>query len=173
MSEPLDINRDPALWRRWRAAEASGEAVPAPDPLLVAAYAEGRLSENAAERVEAWLASDPARLEDVQAARMLRRDSTGLPAPESVLARAKALVDGRRGGVLPFRRSGAPTHSWRSAAAWGSMAASLLVTCLVGFALGSDAYSSLLGDRQETVLSQELFDPPTGLFSDFSEETNT
>ncbi len=175
MSEPLDIDRDPALWRRWRtaAAEAGGEVTPAPDPLLVAAYAEGRLSELAAEGVEAWLAADPSRLEDVQAARQLRRDSTALPAPERMLARAKSIVDGRGAKVLSFRRPAERPRSWRVAAAWGSMAASLLITGLVGFALGSDAYSSLLGDRQEMALSQELFDPPSGLFSDFSEETNT
>ena len=141
MSEPLDIDRDPALWRRWRTATAgaAGEAGPAPDPLLVAAYAEGRLSEIAAERVEAWLVSNPARLEDVQAARLLRRSGAGLPMSEAVLARAMALVDGPDVKVLPFRRPTPRAPSWKIAAAWGSMAASLLVTCWLGFALGSDA----------------------------------
>jgi len=175
MSEPLDSERDPALWRRWRAAAAksAGREMPAPDPLLVAAYAEGRLSELAAERVEAWLAEDPARLEDVRLARELRQGGIALPAPEAVLARASVLSDGRSGKVLAFRRPTPSGRSWRVAAAWGSMAASLLVTGLIGFALGTDAYSSLMGDRQEMALTQELFDPPSGFFSELGEESNT
>ena len=172
MSEPLDIERDPALWRRWRglASQAADEA--APDPLLVAAYAEGRLSEIAAERVEAWLAADPVRLEDIEVARVLRRNSN-LAAPEIVLARASTLVDARSGNVVPFRRPTPSRSSWRTVAVWASMAASLLVTGLVGFALGSDAYTSLIGDHQEMALTQQLFDPPSGFFSDLSEESNT
>jgi len=175
MTEPFDSERDPALWRRWRAAaaEPAGKGMPAPDPLLVAAYAEGRLSELAAQRVESWLAEDPARLADVQLAREMRHGGIALPAPEAVLVRAGALMVGRSGQILAFRRPTPSGRSWRTAAAWASMAASLLVTCLIGFALGTDAYSSLVGDRQETALTQELFDPPSGFFSDLGEESNT
>src|SRR5882757_1376256 len=97
MSEPLDIERDPALWRRLRGAASgsAGEAVTAPDPVLLAAYAEGRLDEAAAEPVEAWLAADPAWLEDILAASDLGRDAAAMSASESVLTRAMALVDGR------------------------------------------------------------------------------
>jgi anti-sigma factor RsiW len=175
MSEPLDIERDPALWRRWRGAVPGsvGETATAPDPVLLAAYAEGRLDEAAAEPVEAWLATDPTHLDDIRAASDPDRGTTASPAPETVLARAMALVDGRDAQVLPFRRAVRRAPAWRVAAAWGSMAASLAVTCLIGFALGSDAYSSLLGPRQDVALSQELFDPPSGFFSEFSEESNT
>jgi anti-sigma factor RsiW len=175
MSEPLDIERDPALWRRWRSAAsgADGGAAPASDPLLLAAYAEGRLDETAAEPVEAWLASDAALVDDVQAAGNLGRDGATMPVPETVLTRAMALVDQREATVLSLRQPARRAPTWRVAAAWGSIAASLMVTGLVGFALGSDAYSSLLGDRQETALTQELFDPPSGFFSDFGEESNT
>lgn len=175
MSEPLDIERDPALWRRWSGAApgSADEAATAPDPVLLAAYAEGRLDEAAAEPVEAWLATDPVWLDDIRAASDLGRGAAAMPASETVLTRAMALVDGRDAQVLPFRQPVRRAPSWRVAAAWGSMAASLLVTGLVGFALGSDAYSSLLGDRPEVALTQELFDPPSGFFSEFSEESNT
>jgi hypothetical protein len=54
------------------------------------------------------------------------------------------------------------------------VAASLLIVSVVGFALGTDAYTSLLsGDQSAPVLSQDLFDPPAGIFSGFGEESST
>ena len=57
MQDPGDRAEAP-LWRRWR-AESVAPVLAMPDPLLFAAYAEGRLDESAAEPVEAWLAEHP------------------------------------------------------------------------------------------------------------------
>ncbi len=53
------------------------------------------------------------------------------------------------------------------------MAASLLVVSLVGFTLGTDAYTNLLSGGQSAALSQDLFDPPAGIFSSLGEETSS
>src|SRR5215471_15573237 len=134
MTEPMDRAEENALWRHWRAAvvNAAGEAAPAPDALLLAAYAEHRLSEVVAEEVEAWLALHPEAIEDVLAAADSKAD---------VLAAVSEAAVARVG-----------------------VAASLLVASLVGFALGTDAYTSLINGDQSTALSQDLFDPPSGVF---------
>ena len=54
-----------------------------------------------------------------------------------------------------------------------AVAASLLVVSLVGFALGTDAYTSLAGSDQQAALSQDLFDPPSGIFSGLGEESSS
>lgn len=166
MSDFIDRAEASALWRRWR--QAAGTAGAAPDPLLLAAYAERRLDEAAAEAVEAWLALHPEALEDVLAAR-------GAPAAiepsPAALARAMALVPERDTKVLPFRRK-AP--KWRVAAAWGSMAASIMAVSLIGFELGGSVYTGLLGGGQtEPSFEQTLLDGPATLFSDLGEEASS
>ena len=169
MTEPLDRAEENALWRHWRAAmvNAAGDAAPAPAPMLLAAYAERRLSETAAEEVEAWLARHPEAIGDV-----LTAPDTDAPSA-AALAKAMALVSEPDPKVVPFRR---PTHPaspvWRVAVARVAVAASLLVVSLVGFALGTDAYINLNGDQQ-TALSQYLFDPPSGVFSGLGEESSS
>ncbi len=174
MTEPMDGAEENALWRRWRAAtvNGAGEALPAPDPLLLAAYAEHRLSEAAAGDVEAWLARHPEAIEDMLAA----ADSNAGPAPyqpsAAALSRAMALVapDPK---VVPFRRPAMPSQPvWRIAVARVAVAASLLVVSLLGFALGTDAYTSFSAEQQ-SALGQDLFDPPTGIFSGLGEETSS
>ena len=171
MTEPMDRAEETALWRHWRTAvvNAAGEAVPAPDPLLLAAYAEHRLTETAAEDVEAWLALHPETLTDVLAAREGGRASA--QASEAALLRAMGLVPGAK--VVPFRHPGKPLPSWRAAFARMAVAASLMVASLVGFALGTDAYTSLLSGDQSAALSQDLFDTPTGIFSSLGEEASS
>jgi hypothetical protein len=53
------------------------------------------------------------------------------------------------------------------------VAASLLVVSFVGFALGTDAYTNLLNGDQQAALSQDLFDPPSGIFSSLGEESSS
>ena len=56
------------------------------------------------------------------------------------------------------------------AIAWGGIAASLLATSLVGFALGNNAYLNLVGEpaaAESTI--HELLDPPSALFADDEE----
>src|SRR5579859_71797 len=175
MTEPMDRAEENALWRHWRAAavNAAGEAVPAPDPLLLAAYAEHRLSEAAAEDVEAWLAQHPEAIEDVLAAADSNIDSARHPPSPGALSRAMALVGEPDPKVVQFRHPERPSRPvWRIAIARVAVAASLLVVSLVGFALGTDAYTSFRGDQQ-SALSQDLFDPPTGIFSGLGEETSS
>jgi anti-sigma factor RsiW len=175
MTEPMDKAEETALWRHWRRAmlNAAGEAAPAPDPLLLAAYAEHRLGETEAEEVEAWLALHPEALADVLAARDSEVRPPSGQAPEAVLLRAMGLVPGLAATVVPFRRTVRPAPVWRVAVARVAVAASLLVVSLIGFTLGTDAYTSLLNGGQSAALSQDLFDPPTGIFSSLGEETSS
>jgi hypothetical protein len=174
MTEPMDRAEENALWRHWRAAvaKAAAEAAPAPDPLLLAAYAEHRLSEAAAEDVEAWLAHHPEAIEDVLAAAGSNADVLAAM-PEAAVVRAMALVPASDARIVPFHRRTRPEVTWRIAVARAGVAASLLVVSLVGFALGTDAYTSLINGDPSTALSQDLFDPPSGVFSSFGEESSS
>jgi anti-sigma factor RsiW len=136
------------LWQRWRALGEESRVVE-PDALLLAAYAEGRLSEAEAEPVEAWLAATPEALSDIIAGR-----STYQPrlVYERILDRASDLVPGTAAPadaeILPFRpRLPQRLPQWRTALAWSSIAASLLCASLVGFSMGSDAYANLSGTQ--------------------------
>ena len=176
MTEPMDRAEETALWRHWRTAvvNAAGEAAPAPDPLLLAAYAEHRLSETDAEAVETWLALHPEAITDILAAGDSNTSQRLVQQPPvDLLVRAMALVPGRDPKIVPFRRRTAPVPFWHIAAARVAVAASLLIVSLAGFALGTDAYTSLLSGDQTAALSQDLFDPPTSVFSSFGEESSS
>jgi hypothetical protein len=173
MSGPLDPTDEAALWRRWRTYGATGSAAPAdPDPILLAAYAEDRLSPAEAEAVEAWLADNPLAARDIRAARQAH--VAPLPAaPREVVERASALVgaaDGER--VVAFRRPLPRPRHWRDSIRVGAMAASVLVASFVGFAMGNDTFVTLAG-RSTQALGLELLDPPTGLFNTLDEDSNT
>ncbi|HUH85762.1 MAG TPA: hypothetical protein VLX85_14220 [Stellaceae bacterium] len=173
MAGPLDDSDEAALWRRWRTAGATGAAVPAdPDPLLLAAYAEDRLSVDGAEAVEDWLAANPLAAQDIVAARRTLR--IPLPvAPSHVIDRAAALVGVADGvSVLAFRRPSPSRRHWREALRIGAMAASVLVASFVGFAMGNDTFVTLAGGSAPA-LSLELLDPPTGLFNELDEDSST
>lgn len=171
MAGPMDGTESAALWQRFRsAARRQPESEAEPDPLLLAAYAENRLPPDQAEAVEDWLATHPDAISDLLAAR--QADETASPAPsDAILKRAMRLVAAGDASILPFpgRRS-APRL--RVMATWGAMAASILVTSLVGFALGNDTYSYLTSAPAPAV-SQDLLDPPTGLFYGFDEDQST
>jgi hypothetical protein len=170
MAGPNDRTDEAALWRRWRSAAASGEAVAAaPDALLLAAYAEDRLPEAASEAIEDWLAADLESISDVLAARRAAHGENAA-ASDAMIARASALVAAGDAQILTFPQ--ARLASWRTAAIWSGMAASLVVTSMVGFTLGNSAYMSLSGGASPA-LGQELFDPPTGLFNSLDEDPNT
>jgi anti-sigma factor RsiW len=170
MAGPMDEADEAGLWRRWRMAAGDGLAGGEPDALTLAAYAEDRLDAETVAAVEAWLADDPQATQDVLAARRVRDEA--LPAaPEAIVARAAALLGGGA-EVLAFRRAAARPWRWRGAVGWSAMAASLLVACLAGFATGNDTYATLSGGANAS-LSQELLDPPTGLFNGMDEDSNT
>jgi len=166
MSEFIKQAEQAALWRRWR-QQAEG-ATEAPDAMLLAAWAEHRLDEAAAEKVEAWLALNPKALEDALAVRSV---AAPVEASAAAIARGSALVTERDPKIVPFRGR-AP--AWRTAATWTSMAASIIVACLVGFELGGGLYAGPLGGGQsETAFEQTLLDGPASLFSDLDEEVGS
>jgi hypothetical protein len=142
-----------------------------PDALLLAAYAEGRLSEQAAEPAEDWLAAHLETLSDIVAARLAAGADSPAAAP-ALVERAMALVVAGSDQILPFRQPAGRRSSWRTAALWSGVAASLLVTSMIGFTLGSSTYLSL-NDSATPAFGQELFDPPTGLFNSLDEESST
>ena len=172
--EPADGT---ALWRRWRALAVAGteDRAPAPDPLLLAAYVEGRLDEAAAAPVELWLAAHPETLAetlaDLAAARATPAAET---APEAVVARAAALVAAADPKIVAFRPPARGLHNWRSLAAWSGIAASLLATSLIGFELGSDTYVNLTGSQTSaTSAFHDLFEPPGGILPGLEDDSAT
>lgn len=149
------------LWRRFRGLDRSVEPAP-PEALELAAYAEGRLDETAAQRIEAWLLAHPAALDDIIAA----RDGRAALASDAVIERAIALVPADPAGaqVIPFRRKTAPSYPWRVHVARVAVAASLLLTGLVGFTLGSQSYANLSGSVAS--VTSGLFDQSSGVFTE-------
>ncbi len=87
-----------ALWRRF--SEGRSLAAEAPDALTLAAYLDGALDETEVARLEAWLAADPALLDEMLALRQ-SLDTAPASAPAAVVARARAL---RREQNEPLRR---------------------------------------------------------------------
>lgn len=171
MAGRMDSADEAGLWRRWRLAAGDGLAAGTePDALTLAAYAEGRLAPAATEAVEDWLAANPQIAQDILAARRVQEASLAA-SPEAVVARAMALVGADDALVLAFRRPAARSRRWGGAASWGAMAASILVASLAGFAMGNDTYLTLAGGSPPS-LSQELLDPPTGLFNGLDEDFN-
>jgi anti-sigma factor RsiW len=120
---------DRRLWRRLQEEEA-------PDALLLAAYAEGRLAPAEAARVEAFLADNPELAEDVAFARIGAAE-VNPAAAERVAARAMALVAEPNATVVPFRAR--PVRRWAEAMA---LAASLVLCAYLGFEMGASAQAT-------------------------------
>jgi anti-sigma factor RsiW len=120
---------DGRLWRRLQEEEA-------PDALLLAAYAEGRLAPGEAARVEAFLAENPELAEDVAFARIGAVEADPAAA-ERVAARAMALVAEPGATVVPFRAR--PARRWAEAMA---LAASLVLCAYLGFEMGASAQTT-------------------------------
>jgi len=172
MTESGDNNRaeEAALWRRFRALEReSGLKVrDLGDPSTLAAYAEGRLGTKAAEAVESFLASKPEIIGDILAARAAVQASAPV-ASEAMIARATGLVAPRTTPkfdprIVPFRPAPVQRADWRVTLSRLAIAASLAVTGLVGFALGSDTYGHFVQSRTESS-APDLLDQPAGFLS--------
>jgi hypothetical protein len=163
--------RDRRLWRRWQALGEESR-VPEPDALLLAAYAEGRLSEAEAEPVEAWLAATPDALSDVTSARTTYQRPPRVVF-EHILDNASELVPGiaepASAQVMPFRPRLRP--QWRTAIAWSSLAASILCASLVGFSMGSDAYTNLSDVQTVDGTTTEGFGTPLDNY--FNDDSGT
>ena len=174
MSEPMgDDNRaeEAALWRRFRALERNSgfKARDLGDPMPLAAYTEGRLGTKAAEAVEAYLAAKPESIGDIlaaQAAALAAHD-----APEAMIARAADLVAPRTSPafdprVVPFRQTpAAQSVAWHTTLSRLAIAASLIATGLVGFALGSNTYGNILQSHVSASADTDPLDQPAGFFS--------
>jgi hypothetical protein len=184
MTEPRDGSaQDRALWQRWstmgKAPKGEGPGGAArphamiPDAMILAEFAENRLSDPDAVAIAAFLEANPLIFQDIAAASRAaeiapRPGDAGLAA---VIARAVSLVPAHGGErladtVVPFRAARPAGSSWPIAARWGALAASLALVSWLGFALGSDAYGDLaaLDGQGGTRLADELLDPPTGFF---------
>ena len=161
-----------ALWRRAQVPE--GAKTRAPDALTLAAYAEGRLSEEAAAPIERWLAAHPERLDEVLADLAAARGMTPEPAAtdDAIIAKACALVAGDTEGsnVVPFRRA---ASGWRNALVWGSVAASLVAVSFVGFAMGIDAYQNLTLTQASDAASSDALNASASLDSVLSDDSGT
>lgn len=130
---PLQLNRP--LYERWRSTSRAA-AVAAPNALVLAAYLDGRLSEAEAEGVEAALATDPQLLDafldlkrpivpEIPSTALIREAQAAVPATAVIMPFKSPKVGGRTGNSR--------TNPW---AAWGAVAASLVLVSLVGFDLG-------------------------------------
>lgn len=169
----LGDSEERALWRQW--ATSGGAEVPAPSALELAAYAEGRLNETAAEPVERWLAAHPAGLSDllgdIAAARRATPEAEAMPlATAAMIAKAAALVNDAHDNVVPLRRA---VPSWRNTLAWSSVAASLIAASLVGFVMGGDAYQNLSRSQTVETASGDTLDAVATLDSAFSDDSGT
>jgi hypothetical protein len=162
-----------ALWRRWREGEtASGDAGAEPDALVLAAYAEHRLGRPGTDpeadpviaAVEAWFVDCPTALDDVVAA---RSPITG-PASETVVARAQSLIAQPDEKVRPLMSA---RPSWRSAAAWSGIAASMIVAVLIGFQLGRYNVMDLPDSAQNPIAEQALIGTPGTILATDDEDT--
>ena len=152
MSDDAPFEPDRQLFEQWR-SHSAGAAVERPDMLTLAAYLEGRLDEDAAEAVEAALAADSALLDQVLD---LRQPIEPESPPPAVLVRAQALV-GTSSNIVPLRRA---ARSPRVApwAAWGAVAASLVLVSMVGFNLGISTEQDFGGTAGVASSSEALGD---------------
>jgi hypothetical protein len=153
MNDDAPFQPDRTLYERWR----SHESVPADadaelDPMLLAAYLEGRLGEDEAAPLEQLLAADPAALDDLIAC-----DPVTPEIPSTAfIARAQALVG--TATILPF----APRRVVTAWAAWGAVAASLVLISLVGFSLGMQTERNFNGSTGIGT-SIDILDQSSGL----------
>ena len=149
MTDSNHNSPDKALWRR---AAPVPEAGPAPDPGLISAWLEGRLSDAEAAAVERRLVASPEWLEAAVLARAAVDGADGEAVPQSVLARARIPLP----GAPPIERQRTPVMQWL-AARWldaATAAVGVAAAGLLGFMLGQ----SMIDDfaRTEAALTAEL-----------------
>jgi hypothetical protein len=172
MNDDAPFQPDRTLYERWRSHESVPvEPVADLDPILLAAYLDGRLSEAEAAPLERLLAADAAALDDLLA-------SMSPIAPEipsaSLIARAQSLVPASApmaapasATILPFTPRPAPPRprSVNAWAAWGAVAASLVLISLVGFDLGMQTARNF-DETSGAATSIDILDQSSGLLGD-------
>ena len=176
-----DAASDRRLWQNCRATDAPDDE--AARFLDLAAFADGLLDVDDAERVAAWLAEDPEAAADVHAARSLSRDHSSpveqtSTAIERVIARACAIspaggtASGRIISLAAWRRR----RAVQAIAQWGTLAAGIAVAGWLGYAMGTDTSLALSQPRSpsEGLSMPELFDPTaSGFLRDLGEGLRT
>jgi anti-sigma factor RsiW len=164
------------LWLRSQATEAPEDE--AGYFLDLAAFADGRLDDEDAERIAALLVADPQAAGDVAAARAPSVALADDIEIERVIARACGLVtqpEAGQGRVLLFFRPVLRRNAVRRLAEWSSLAAALAMVGWLGFAMGSDASLALGQSVQpnESGSLHELIDPDSGILHDLGVEMRT
>ncbi|HZU89279.1 MAG TPA: hypothetical protein VE993_08485 [Stellaceae bacterium] len=164
------------LWLRSQATEAPDDEVGY--FLDLAAFADGRLDSEEAERIAALLAADPEAASDVAAARRPVAAVADDAEIERVIARACGLVASPppgRGHVLLFARPVPRRNPVRGLAEWASLAAAVAMAGWLGFAMGSTTSLALgpPGQPSEPSFLQELVDPGNGILHDLGMELRT
>jgi anti-sigma factor RsiW len=163
-----------ALWLRSQATDAPPDE--AGHFLDLAAFAEGRLDGEDAERIAALLAADPEAASDVAAARAPLAASVDDAEIERVIARASSLRPAPgHGAVLVFTRLAPRRSAVRGLAGWTSLAAALAMAGWLGFAMGSDtslALGTAVQSSQPSFL-HELIDPDNSVLHDLGVDLQT
>ena len=161
--EPPPRSPDRALWRASRTVDAPDDETER--FLDLAGFADGWLDPDDNARVAEWLQRDPVAAAHVAAARDLLAVDDIDATPETLVARARALVGGsavEHGTIVPFpgrrRERAAPL---RRMAGWGSLVAAMVVASWLGFSLGTDTGRSFARAEQpgDNGFLTELLDP--------------
>ena len=170
-----DWSSERALWRRSCVTDAPQEE--AQRFLDLAAFADGLLEPDERDRVAALLTGDPLTRKDVAAAQTLSNAAEELPGRlERIIARACAAFPGETDSrVVAFARPPRRHRILPGLAQWGSLAAAIAMASWLGFAMGSDASRSLIGQASpgDAGFSPELFDPGSGFLRDLGEVLRT
>lgn len=165
MNDDAPFQLDRALFARWRSHESVPAEPPAAlDPMLLAAYLDGRLDEASAAPLERLLMADPSALDDLIEC---KAHPVGPEiASASFLSGAQALIpqDPATATILPFTSRTTPRRvtAW---AAWGAVAASLILISLVGFNVGMQTERNING-ATGTGTSIDILDQSSALLGD-------
>jgi len=146
-----DIAGDRALWlsvdRSW-AEHGLGEEL---GTVTLAAFLDDRLEPADRARVEAWMAAAPEGLDLVVAARSAEQAGSA-PAPESVVARARALRPGPADRRFPLAGWLDGVFAPLRIAAVSGVATAVILAAVAGFELGRSGYlhmAALDGQQSE------------------------
>lgn len=148
-------DKDALVWRRAKGDFAMNGAPCRPEPIVLAAYIEGRAGGNEVQEVEAWLVSDPMAPALVASLRSELRDpQRAAEVPQDVIARAQAIV---RGPGTEVRARGV---SWGlfpvAGLQWSAVAALMLLIAVAGFEVGRSGGAALTEEPESTVLTAGL-----------------
>jgi anti-sigma factor RsiW len=135
-SHERNIPNDRRLWRRYADAMAAerGELI---SELDLAAYVDGRATDQQRDEIEAYLAAHLEAFDAVRDARAAAsRDEPATFVAPTVLAAAKGLV--HAGERSPARRERF-VFDWRLVGRWTAAAAASVIVCLFGYQAGFNA----------------------------------